>query len=64
MPSFRVERPMCNRPDEVSDEDRRSGFERHNGTDFKVTRYSDGTSTVHHGGPCGDTHYDENGEEC
>ena len=29
-----------------------------------VTYYKNGKSTVHWGGPCGDSHYDENGEEC
>lgn len=30
----------------------------------KITYYSDGTSTVHWGGPCGSTNYNEYGEEC
>lgn len=30
----------------------------------RVTRFKDGSSIRHGGGPCGDTHYDENGEEC
>lgn len=30
----------------------------------RVTRFRDGSSIRHGGGPCGDTHYDENGEEC
>ncbi len=32
--------------------------------DVEVTRYSDGSSTYHHGGPAGDMSYDEFGEEC
>jgi len=34
------------------------------GGKVEVIYYSDGTSTVHWGGPCGDSHYDEFGEEC
>ena len=30
----------------------------------KITYYADGTTTVHWGGPCGSTSYDENGQEC
>lgn len=30
----------------------------------KVTRYDDGSSTVHHGGPVGDVSYNKFGEEC
>lgn len=33
------------------------------GTEHEVTRYSDGSSTHHFGGPCGSSDYDENGEE-
>lgn len=36
----------------------------HTGGKIKVTRYADGTSRVHWGGPCGDTCYNEYGEEC
>lgn len=34
------------------------------GSSVPVTNYSDGSSTVHFGGPCGPVDYDENGEEC
>lgn len=34
------------------------------GTSVKVTRYSDGSSKVHFGGPVGDVNFDENGEQC
>lgn len=34
------------------------------GSETEVTYYSDGSSTVHFGGPCGPSNYDENGEEC
>lgn len=34
------------------------------GGKVKVTRYADGSSTVHWGGPCGPMHYDKFGEEC
>jgi len=34
------------------------------GGTVEVTYYKNGKSTVHWGGPCGDSHYDENGEEC
>lgn len=34
------------------------------GSSVSVTRYADGTSTHHFGGPCGSANYDENGEEC
>ena len=35
-----------------------------NGETVRTTNYSDGSSTVHHGGPCGSVNYDEFGEEC
>lgn len=35
-----------------------------NGSDVDVTYYSDGTSKVHWGGPCGSSNYDQYGEEC
>ena len=35
-----------------------------NGSDYETTDYSDGSSTVHHGGPCGSTNYDHLGREC
>jgi hypothetical protein len=38
--------------------------ERFNGADYERTDYSDGSSTVHHGGPCGSTDYDHLGREC
>lgn len=34
------------------------------GGKVKVTRYSDGSSTYHFGGPCGSQDYDEFGNEC
>lgn len=34
------------------------------GGEVQVTRYSDGSSTVHFGGPCGPQNYNEFGEEC
>jgi hypothetical protein len=34
------------------------------GHEETVTRYSDGSSTRHGGGPCGDVHYDDLGREC
>lgn len=34
------------------------------GSEHEVTRYSDGSSTVHFGGMGGHVDYDENGEEC
>ena len=34
------------------------------GSPVNITRYSDGSSTVNWGGPCGSTNYDANGEEC
>lgn len=34
------------------------------GVEIEVTRYSDGSSTHHFGGPCGSVNYDEFGEEC
>lgn len=33
------------------------------GGEVEVTRRSDGSSTVHWGGPCGSTNYNEYGEE-
>jgi len=34
------------------------------GTKVRVTNYSDGSTTYHHGGPAGDSCYNENGDEC
>lgn len=34
------------------------------GDDISVTNYSDGSSTYHFGGPCGNVSYNEFGEEC
>jgi len=34
------------------------------GTTHRVTRFQDGSSTYHFGGPVGDVHYDEYGNEC
>ncbi len=66
MNGFRNNNPMCywdkrklKRGDATT-----SNEPNNTGSTFRVTRYKDGTSTVHHGGPCGDSHYDENGEEC
>lgn len=65
---FRNERPMCKRNNKDRMEERKDYVDEmeDNGTGGKVrvTRYSDGTSTVHWGGPCGSVNYDENGEEC
>ena len=36
----------------------------HTGSTITVDYYKDGRSTVHWGGPCGSTDYDEFGEEC
>ena len=36
----------------------------HTGGKVKTTYHNNGHSTVHHGGPCGDSEYDEYGEEC
>jgi hypothetical protein len=57
---------MCYRDREnMNRDDFEEGYEDDNtGGKVRVSRYSDGTTTVHHGGPCGDSHYDENGEEC
>lgn len=68
MPSFRNMNPMSSRPQEEKDrfapEDVMQDVEHVNGTKVPVTRYRDGSSTVHWGGPCPDTHYDAYGEEC
>jgi hypothetical protein len=34
------------------------------GSKVKQTRFSDGSSIVHFGGPCGSSRFDECGEEC
>lgn len=36
----------------------------HTGSTVSVDYYENGRSTVHWGGPCGSTDYDEFGEEC
>ena len=59
------DKPMSSRPKEEKDrfdrDDYREAVDR-NGT--KTIHYKDGSSTVHWGGPCGSTNYDQNGEEC
>jgi hypothetical protein len=61
---------MCTWKDaEFSDDDRRktrteSTRSGSTGAYERVTRYPDGSSTWHCGGPCGDVHYDQYGEEC
>jgi len=53
------------RDSSFTDSKAKTGKERTiSGSDVEVTRYSDGSSTYHHGGPCGSSDYDENGEEC
>jgi hypothetical protein len=58
--------PLCKQKDEdVSFEDRKEDeIELPSGSKVKVTRFSDGSSTVHWGGPCGDSQYNDLGEEC
>lgn len=34
------------------------------GGKVEVTRYKDGSTTYHHGGPCGPMNYNKHGEEC
>ena len=65
MPNFRTKTPMYERPDDISREDVHTSYESDNaGGKVEVSRYSDGTSTVHWGGPCGSSNYDEYGREC
>lgn len=54
---------MCNRR-ENDDDDYYEKTEKWQGEDLRTTVYSDGSSTVHWGGPCGSTQYDAYGEEC
>jgi hypothetical protein len=50
---------------EMSPEDFNTEMESNNtGGKVAVTRFKDGSSTVHWGGPCGPMSYDKNGEEC
>jgi hypothetical protein len=62
--------PMCNwNDDSFSEDDRkktrkvreRSGS---TGSEERITYYPDGSSIRHGGGPTGDTHYNDIGEEC
>lgn len=66
---FKHTTPMANlsgyAKDNLMPEDKRTVYEKDlSGNLVKVTRYSDGSSTVHWGGPCGSTSYDEYGNEC
>jgi len=62
--------PMSNWDDDrFSDDDRRrtktDTFRNGStGSQERVTRYPDGSSTRHGGGPAGDTRYNDQGEEC
>ena len=42
----------------------RSWEDNNTGGQVEVTRWRDGSSTVHHGGPCGPMSYNKYGEEC
>lgn len=59
---------MSSRParerDQYEDNDKSDGYDTLNGERVRVTRYRDGSSTYHYGGPCGDVQYDSNGDEC
>ena len=59
-------RPMSLRNDrDVSEWDYSRNWESDNtGGKVEVTRYADGSSTYHFGGPCGPIHFDSNGEMC
>lgn len=63
------DKPMSNRSQRTKDSYDRSDYQRakesdNTGGEVEVTRYRDGSSTVHWGGPCSPTNYDANGEEC
>lgn len=66
---YNKRRPMSSRPirekDQYSKNDKRT-TNNDDGTGGKVseTNYSDGSSTVHFGGPVGDVNYDQYGNEC
>lgn len=66
MNGFRLENPMCRRPrSTLSPSDYTTSYENDNtGGKIKVTQFKDGSCTYHHGGPVGDAHYDDLGEEC
>lgn len=60
-------KPMCKEydPNRSYDPDHHSTEEfEWQGHTERVTRFKDGSSIRHGGGPCGPTKYDENGEEC
>lgn len=62
----RRDMPMCKWADEkIGPEDKTDGMTATtSGEDVPVTRFSDGSFTVHWGGPCGSETYDEYGNEC
>jgi hypothetical protein len=50
---------------DMSPEDFKTEMESDNtGGKVAVTRYKDGSSKYHFGGPCGPMTFDKNGEEC
>lgn len=51
--------------EELSPDDYVDGWENGiSGTPEHITRYADGTTTRHGGGPAGPMHYDKYGNEC
>lgn len=58
--------PLCKTPlSKLHPSDYTRKKVKHNsGAIIEETHYKDGSSTVHWGGPVGDSHYDSNGEEC
>lgn len=63
---YRRKQPLCRRdPYDPNPEGAVRGvFDDNTGGTVEKTNYPDGSSTVHWGGPAGDMHYDEFGEEC
>lgn len=66
MPNFMTGHPMCLwDEDEVDPLDRRTEYEDDTtGGKEKITRFADGSSIRHCGGPAGPMYYDKYGEEC
>lgn len=58
--------PLCYKDrDELQQSDYSEGWESDGiGGKVRVTRFRDGSSTYHRGGPCGDQHSDRYGNEC
>lgn len=61
---YSYRRPMCLEDDVPPENSNRKKERMASGEEVEVTRYSDGSSTYHFGGPVGSARFNADGEEC